>query len=900
MNFHTESTLTFGDACRRFLDAGIPARALIPVAPPGARLAEQAGLGEKSLGKAPGRFDKSRGLWCGLKGNFTRVGVRDRADVEEFASFPTSNVGLLGRYAPAIDSDAETADARRFVDRLIVAAFGDGAGIAERVRGNGPRRLYSFRHAEIGADKSRIVRTRHIHYRLKGEEDHLPIHKLDIIGAGNQYVITGTHPSGDKYEWAKDWDLADIAQSGKWHRVENADICRFIEMFESELIKAGGTLIASTGGRVPREERDYSRDNPIMPVRDVFDGLQALPNDERNFPARDDFVAILAAIRAALGREAETSANQVEAWACEDPVWCPPDYFEKAWKSLAPGVRVDRHALDFEFRQRGIFVSARSAFPDDAGTAAVEITNRKSEQRTAETLLLHKVAARFLFGHVNMRTNNRELRIRSRRDVSREWRALDWWHYETMDRGIGLLQEIQKCPRWSSGKIGFWNFVRDLEQAHPENFYIGETRHPNYPRGEMVAQDNFDGTVLREVNMRHLSPVQVFAKRPAKDAGQAENDLRILLDFVSRVFGKLASYELDTLAYMAQTGRRPGNMLYLVGEQGVGKSIYTEMLISMFDGNGPEITSRVDGTKLINENSRRFVLAKVEGCRIISVKELPEGAGATKANMAAITSSLKQLVDPGPDGDFLLIEEKGKDSRPVHNFARVVTTSNYRDGLRIEEQDRRIFYVSCGITADMKPTPNFYEDLVAVTTDPERLAAFWRYLLSRDIAGYNVAAPPPVSLEKQEAQIAAMANPWERHLRAALIGLSYAGRWIFDLAEVAELMTAMAKNEHRNTNGAVDDRRDYDFHASGGQAQAALKRLARDASKIAAFKTGSIRLPVIYAFRSAADKLADLAGADRDDVLDALQRDRQAKPLGQDHPIELFSGPTKSKSFAPR
>ncbi len=67
-------------------------------------------------------------------------------------------------------------------------------------------------------------------------------------------------------------------------------------------------------------------------------------------------------------------------------------------------------------------------------------------------------------------------------------------------------------------------------------------------------------------------------------------------------------------------------MLFLQGDHGVGKSIYVAMLVSMFDGTGRDQGGQIDGTKMMNEASRRFALANVEGCRIISIKELPDGS----------------------------------------------------------------------------------------------------------------------------------------------------------------------------------------------------------------------------------------------------------------------------------
>lgn len=880
-----KSTPNFGEATRRFRDAGIPARALLPIAPVDACISGVGDLDEKNLGKAPGRYSARFDDWRGLGGKYTSDGV-PREEVAEIEKWPTPNVGILGRFAPGIDSDAENDDARRLVERALSLTFGDKACYAERIRGKGPRRLYGFRCVDP-ADEAELVRGRHLSYRLKGEDERHPLHKIDIIGTGLQYLIAGTHPSGDAYDWHPDWDLADLFQSDEIERISNSDVARFVEVFRELLEAEGGEITRATGGRAPGEERDYSAEDPILPVRDIFDGLDRIPNNAENFETRDEFVSMLAAIRAALGSEAEHERGAVEAWACEDPEFCPPEYFDKVWDSQARGVRVDRHSLDRRFKRAGVFASARVEFAGAPEPDMREIRAEKAKQRDAAADLLDTVRSRYVFGHVNTRTGNKAMQMRAIWDPSREWPVLDWWRHETTQQDIGLVQELRSIERWADPKQGLWSFLRDLERAHQDIFYTGETRNPLHSRGEVVAEENPDGSVTREVNMRYLPRVQHFAKRPPADPQQARRDVETFLEFVRRVFGELATYELDTLAYMAQTGKRPGHMLLLVGESGVGKSTYIQALISMFDGIGKDMGGQIDGTKIANEAARRFALAKTEGCRIISIKELPEGS--TAHNMAAITASIKQIVDPGMDGDYYQIEAKKIDSRSVRNFARVVASSNYNNSLLIEENDRRIFFVRCQIDLENKPNVDYYAALNDVTGNPERLAAFWRWLKKRDVSHYQVASPPPVSREKREAQIAGVSDPLDRHMQAALETLRVGKRALFDLAELGGLMTAMAENECANTDGAVDERRVYDF----GKMPSAAKRLNRYAARVRVVKSNGDRVATVYGLRTARPLLDKLAQASGPDVMEALDRDRENR-LSPDHSWSVFSGPLKA------
>ncbi|RTL25621.1 MAG: hypothetical protein EKK49_19685 [Rhodocyclaceae bacterium] len=435
--------------------------------------------------------------------------------------------------------------------------------------------------------------------------------------------------------------------------------------------------------------------------------------------------------------------------------------------------------------------------------------------------------------------------------------------------------------------------LRELKKVSPKSFFDGQTLHPNYDRGEIVVETNPDGTTVQKLNMRFQSQTIRYARDPAADPRREREDTETMLEFIRRVFGELAEYELDTLAHMAKTGKRPGNLLFLVGDSGVGKSTYVLLLRTMFDGIGRNTGGQINGNSLVNDGARRFAMGGIEGCRIISVRELPEGASPTA--MAQITSILKQFVDISGDADFVPIEKKGKDSQTVENFGRFVIASNYETALKVEKNDRRILYVRCGITIDNKPLQAYYDRVNAVIETPERLAALYRYLRDeRDIRGYNPAKAPPVSNAKLQAQILDMPNPAERHFAATFELLVASGRGIFDLREFADLASDMSENECRNSSGGVDDRKRYDLRAPSGQEQAALQYLAGRTTKLKSFKTpdGKGRLPTIYVVNGT-DAAKRITGAGRRDVLDALERDRERHRLVEQHPLPAFAYPLK-------
>jgi hypothetical protein len=887
----SQSTPNFGEASQRFIDAHIPAAALLPIVPPDAQISKFGSLDANVLGKSPGRYNNRWQDWRGLGGNYVSEGVTSGSEQIEFAGWPTTSVGVLGRYLPGIDSDAENEDARRLIEETVIQVFGRDADIAERLRGKSPRRLYAF-EARFPDDPNRWVRTRRVVYEYAGAQ-----HQLDLQGYGSQYLIAGTHQNlRDEYVWREGFDLAELYGDDRIYQVEDADFLRFLDTFVKNLERAGGKVLSSRGGDAPGLLRQYHDHEPIMPPRELLRALDRLPNTEETFPTRDDAVGVLSSVRAALGFEAEEYTDDVRDWFMAEG-WCPDaDYFDKIWDSLEQGVRVGRMSIDRYFRNAGIHVTAKLDFPDDGAEEMKAHREAKAEKKAeveAEAKgLLADLANTFIFGIVNTRQDQGKFAMRRAFTPGVEWTCEDWWKLKALDPDVDLVEAAQDCDRYA-GAGGLFVMLRDLNRVHPEVFYHGETRHPDYERGDIVPEPQQDGGTINYVNMRFQSPVIRYANRPPADPRQARADLEVYLEFVGRVFGELAAYELDTLAYMVQTRRRPGHLLFLVGDQGVGKSIYLNSLVSMFDGIGKDMGGQIDGTKLTSDAARRFALARVEGCRIISVKELPDGS--TPAQMANITAALKQIVDAGPDADYFQIEQKGKDSRSVQNFARVVISSNYKTAIPLEEQDRRTFYVACGITLDNQPDADYYARLAEVTTNPERLATVYRFLKDRKIGHYDPTKAPPVSRDKLAATVAAIQDPTIRHMTAALETMRYHGRKVFDAQELADLMTAMGDNEFENTGH--DDRRKYDVTERSSGLLQAMKRLQRHAAPIGKFKTGDgkSRMPVIYGFNRSRDAWTDVEGR-KSALLDMLDEERERVRFTQEHPFENFRGPTKPRT----
>ena len=786
------STPTFGTAVKKFADAGISQQFLIPVAPPGAKIGQTAILTENVLGKAPGRYDPNSGTWAGLSGDILTRGV-SRAEATKFLDWPTGNVGILGAAYPAIDSDAQSPEAADAVHAAVRATFGTFRP-AVRLRGKNDRLLYAFKARDW---KNAPVRTRHVTYEVGGVES-----GLDIIGRGNQYLIDGTHPSGDAYGWQdgdKLYSDAVVTELGEFP-VDDADIDRFIDAFEHELSRAGGKITNKRGTYVSGGEYDPELADPSLSLDDIFTGLARLPNTADNFRTRDDFIGVVSAIRASAGRDGATAdfENRVRAWAVESSDgFCDDDYFDKVWGSLR-AVRVSGDSLQRLFRRNKIHHTAAKDFDDrgpELSTNAVKVA--KALDKDDDRDLLDKVAARFIFGDVNLREEKTAPDVRVMFDPEVAVDAFKWFKGFSVNRhGRDYTPDLRRT--YGDKEKDFWEFLNVLDEAHPECFFREETRNPNFGYGEIILEENPDtGRQIRKLNVSSPSAVIRAADKADPNPARSAEDVQRFLEFGERLFGKMWAYELATIAFMAQTGKRPGHMLVMVGDSGVGKSIYAQLLTKIFNGSDTA-GGTVDGAKLFNEGAARFAFAGVEGCRIISVRELPKGNRRGTATMQQVTSTLKQMVDAGPEGDWFTIEDKSTRAKRVQNFARIIASSNHSDSIEIEEGDRRIFMVAVEITHANKPDEDYYGELADLIKDPERLAAVYRYLRTHSIKGYSANVPPPVSTAKAEQQVMRIQNAAERHMRAAVAWMEANQVVAFDIRDLAETMTKCSGFEADN------------------------------------------------------------------------------------------------------
>lgn len=151
---------------------------LVFVIPPGAELSPNSRIDPGSRGKVPGRLGPSG--WHG----YAWDNPADRAMAEEIDRIG-ANLGLRAERFPGLDLDVEDPDLARVLVDLARQVLGPAPARLSRE----PRRLLMYRTKEPFSKRAAVI-------QYKGQS-----HTVEALGDGQQYLISGRHPSGARYRW---------------------------------------------------------------------------------------------------------------------------------------------------------------------------------------------------------------------------------------------------------------------------------------------------------------------------------------------------------------------------------------------------------------------------------------------------------------------------------------------------------------------------------------------------------------------------------------------------------------------------------------------------------------------------------------------------------------------------
>lgn len=289
---------------------------LVSVIPPGAQLMPSSSIPQAAVGKIPGRRHAS-GLWAGYN---WRVHEPTLDDVRKWV-FDGANIGLRATRFPGVDIDCTEPQLAQMIEEAIVGQLGPAP-----VRiGRAPKRLLMYRAAEPFS-KLKLTITR-------GDQQHL----VEILGEGQQYLVSGTHPSGAAYSWNVDPTGVELVTVTREQAVAALDyVAQLIEVTGMGTVRKLGD--GRKLGTTPAADQRALLAPSVEALREC---VSYIPNNDDAFPTRDDYIRMGYAIKAAAGAEHEEDGFETFAgWAAKHEadgrVTGNPETWRSDWRRLNP------------------------------------------------------------------------------------------------------------------------------------------------------------------------------------------------------------------------------------------------------------------------------------------------------------------------------------------------------------------------------------------------------------------------------------------------------------------------------------------------------------------------------------------------------------------------------------
>jgi hypothetical protein len=305
---------TYNPNWRKWHEAGFT-EWLLPIGPVGAKLSPNSKIDPSQVGKIPMVYLKDRGHWSGYVGWTKHKHTEEQ--VRMFSRW-AAGVGLNAAVFNGGDVDIEDAE---LAEAIVQAAIRRLGPTAVRYRDGSARRLLMY---QTGDD----IHKKRLAWRNNGVDE-----AFEWLGTGQQFVCDAVHKSGEPYKWF-DPHPCDL---GVYNipTVTHEQVRALFDDVRDLIVKRGHEFVTRKEGSSTRAKRKPLSDASLHAPspQHVLDVLAAVPCNDETFPARDDFVRTLAAIKAALGADADEHWPAVLDWAMQYP-GAEPDYIEKIWASI--------------------------------------------------------------------------------------------------------------------------------------------------------------------------------------------------------------------------------------------------------------------------------------------------------------------------------------------------------------------------------------------------------------------------------------------------------------------------------------------------------------------------------------------------------------------------------------
>jgi P4 family phage/plasmid primase-like protien len=609
---------------------------LVSVVPPGAQLSPNSAIEPSQLGKVPGK----RGAqgWYGY--SFTKEVCASLAEAKRIDA-DGANVGLLGNRFPALDIDCNSAALADFVQSIAETYLGEAPIRLSR----DPRRLLVYRTDEPFA-RMALVATHN------GKS-----HLVEMLGAGRQYLVHGTHPSGALYRW-HELELWE-EYPDNLIAITRESVASFFDEL-ARLLAAKGLEVELIGDGLTREAKaPESQESLEAPSTDDLRKLVArIPNDSESAPTWDDYIKFGHAIKAAAGDNEAEGLEIYQSWV-ERCTRVPPDTDDAAqhWERMHAPHRVGYSWLVEQAEKFGGYVSAQDEFSADADAKPPEPPEEKLRQvdftdEWAVATLLPSLSEMLRFAPGAGASGTwftwagfkwqQDQSMQHERHVREKLRKLSLW---LQDHGFEMLKALgpdatKADKREISGP--YFTAAKRFQSSDGINSVVRLLRarvacSPNDFDVDTYALNTPGGVVdLKTGEVREGKPSEMFARSTAVAPSTGERPIwtRFLKDLTGGD-EQLASFVQKMCGY-ALTGDISEKSLWFVwgSDSDTGKSTFIRALSLMFGdySDSVDIDAFVGGKERIPAD-----LARLPGVRLVTAAEPAAGQSWDERRIKAIT-----------------------------------------------------------------------------------------------------------------------------------------------------------------------------------------------------------------------------------------------------------------------
>lgn len=649
---------------KRWVEAGYTSE-LLPVIPVGAALTPTTKVRPEHVGKVPG-VKTQAGTWSGLGGRWPDTLTATVEQCKEWHNWG-ANVGLQGRRYPGLDVDVNDEPLAFEISEIAKAYLGLGP---IRSRAGSARRLHMF----VTEEPMRKVR---LAFKYQGEKQ-----AVELLAHGQQYVVEGLHPGGKPYE------VADMCRAADLPEISAADVQRFFDALVPLLLQYSCELETQRTAGDPGKR--HTLDHPSLWAPSPADVLEVLRVWHPDELAHDDFVAAMAAIKAALGPTREEHYPEVLAWApgarCDED-----EATRKVWDSVVDA------AVGWDWLASRANAGALAAQSDFADPPPEDAMDKESPDTEALVDMVEQyVYVRGLDRFVDLPTG--EL---------------------LTDKGFNSLNTLVA----KFGLTGVNSASGIFHNRGDARKVATATYRPGQPH---VVREEVSGTMRDAVNLWRPSLL-----RPA------EGDVGPWISHMEAMFGPAGSDAFEHMAdYMAFIVQFPGVKVnhapVLLGPQGIGKDSVFEPLRRAL---GLHNAATIETERLAESFNSDWIQGQ-----FVIVNE------AHTFHRRETMNRLKPLLAAPPD--TLTVNKKGVPQYAIPNIINVALFTNHEDALAPERSDRRFWVWRCLLEAD--PGEVYFDALWNRFYNVGGCERVFAWLLARDVTAFNPKKPAPMTEAKAD------------------------------------------------------------------------------------------------------------------------------------------------------